>query len=365
MKKFILILLAVITLSACGNYDDKALGLSGYEDAQNTDVVSEESSENVSEEQKTEEVTKKEEPKEKDVKDTSEKQTTEKNETTEEIEKTEEVVSQAEQIVPSEPAVPKEYTISREGLSSDYSEYPNERLSWWYHVPKPLHEEVPARINDDIKNLIEKYDGIWQYPKEQKVVYLTMDEGYEFEDNSTRILDIARDKNVKIAFFVTGDFIRKKPDLVKRMFDEGHIVGNHTNKHLNGVKALQESDEKLINDIVSIESMYRDITGSDLMPFFRPPEGVYSERELKIVSDLGYRAVFWSFAYKDWETDNQPSREYAIDKIVGQLHNGSVLLIHAVSKTNVAILPELIDKIREKGFIIDTIDNIPSYGIVE
>ena len=347
MKKFILFFTLILILSACGNYEDDTLALSGYEELSD----SEESAEN-------DELVNKEEEEviEENVTEVAEEKLVE--ETLIENEIKEDKLEESTKS--EEPANPKDNEIVRGNVSSNYAEYPNKSLSWWYKVPKPTHQEVPADIDNGVKAILEKYDGIWQYPKDEKVVYITMDEGYEFEENSNKILDIARDKNFKITFFITGDFIRQRPDLVKRMYNEGHLVGNHTNKHLNGPRALEESDERLINDITSIESMYRDLTGTDLQPFFRPPEGVYSERSLKIVNDLGYRPVFWSFAYKDWETNNQPSREFALDKITGQLHNGSVLLIHAVSKTNVEILPELVDTIRAKGFRIDTIDNIPS-----
>ncbi len=244
-------------------------------------------------------------------------------------------------------------------LESDYSQYSNESFSWWYHVPKPLNEGVPAKINKEVKTLIEKYDALWQYSTGEKKIYWTMDEGYEFENNTTTILNVAKEKEVPITFFVTGDFIRQRPDLLQRMDAEGHLICNHSNKHLNPPKALAESDEKWIRDVTVVEEMVRNITGKDMQPFFRPPEGGYSERTLQILKDLGYRAVFWSFAYKDWETKNQPSKEYAKEKILGQLHDGSILLVHAVSKTNVEVFSELIDEIRKRGYSFDTIDHIP------
>ncbi len=244
-------------------------------------------------------------------------------------------------------------------LEANYFQYSNDSLSWWYHVPKPLNEGVSARINKDVKSLIEKYDALWQYSTGEKKIYWTMDEGYEFENNTTTILDVAKEKGVPITFFVTGDFVRERPDLIQRMDAEGHLICNHSNKHLNPPKALAQSDEKWIQDVTVVEEMVRNITGKDMQPFFRPPEGGYSERALKILKDLGYRAVFWSFAYKDWETKNQPSKEYAKEKILGQLHDGSILLVHAVSKTNVEIFSELIDEIRQRGFSFDTIDHIP------
>lgn len=247
-------------------------------------------------------------------------------------------------------------------LESDYSGYSNETLNWWYHVPKPLHQEIPAKINKEVRELVQKYDALWQYPTGDKKIYWTMDEGYEFEENTTTILNVAKEKGVPITFFVTGDFIRQRPDLLKRMDAEGHLICNHSNKHMNSPKALSESNEKWIWDVTKVEEMVLQITGKEIRPYFRPPEGAYSERVLKILKDLGYRAVFWSFAYKDWETKNQPEKKYAKDKILGQLHDGSILLIHAVSATNVAIFSELIDEIRARGFTFDTIDNIPAFS---
>lgn len=247
-------------------------------------------------------------------------------------------------------------------LGRDYSEYSNSTLNWWYHVPKPLYQEIPAKINKDVKELIKKYDALWQYPAGERKIYWTMDEGYEFEENTTTILNVAKEKSVPITFFVTGDFIRQRPDLLKRMDAEGHLICNHSNKHMNGPNALSESNEKWIGDVTKVEEMVLKITGKEIRPYFRPPEGAYSERALKILKDLGYRTVFWSFAYKDWETKNQPDKKYAKEKILGQLHDGSILLIHAVSATNVAIFSELVDEIRARGFTFDTIDNIPSFS---
>lgn len=250
----------------------------------------------------------------------------------------------------NEPAVRAESNLSYENLS-------NKELSWWYRVPKPLNESVPAKIDEDISNLIAKYNGIWQDGSGKKRVFITMDEGYEFEDNTTRILDIAKEKDFKISFFITGGFIKLKPDLVKRMLAEGHLIANHTDKHKNGAKALEKGTEVLIEDITKLETMYEELTGQKLAHFMRPPEGVYSERSLAIIKDLGYRPTFWSFAYHDWDTKAQPSLEEAKKKILGQLHPGSVLLLHAVSKTNVEILPDLIDEIRAQGYSIETLDN--------
>ena len=177
-----------------------------------------------------------------------------------------------------------------------------------------------------------------------------MDEGYEYENNTNEILDIASEKNVVITFFVTGSYIDQNPQLVQRMVVEGHVVANHSNKHLRVSPALDVSDQTLIDDIIQLEEKYRSLTGKEISKLHRPPEGGYSERSLAINDALGYRTVFWSFAYRDWLVDDQPKEQEAFDKIISQVHPGAILLLHAVSKTNVAILGDLIDEIRAMGY---------------
>ena len=240
----------------------------------------------------------------------------------------------------------------------NYADLSNESQGWWFIVPKPLNQDVKANIDTKPKDLMSKYNGVWQKQTDEKVIYLTMDCGYEYKDNTTKILDTALEKNVKITFFVTGDFIKSHPNLVKRMYNEGHIIGNHSNKHKNEVKAVASGVDVLKEDLISLEKMYKELIGTDISSFMRPPEGVYSERTLAVIKDLGYRPVFWSFAYRDWETDKQPTEKEAMDKIMGQIHPGSVLLLHTVSKTNTDILGNLIDNIRDRGYRIGSLNEL-------
>lgn len=240
----------------------------------------------------------------------------------------------------------------------NYADLSNESQGWWFIVPKPLNQDVKANIDTKPKDLMSKYNGVWQKQTDEKVIYLTMDCGYEYKDNTTKILDTALEKNVKITFFVTGDFIKSHPNLVKRMYNEGHIIGNHSNKHKNEVKAVASGVDVLKEDLISLEKMYKELIGTDISSFMRPPEGIYSERTLAVIKDLGYRPVFWSFAYRDWETDKQPTEKEAMDKIMGQIHPGSVLLLHTVSKTNTDILGNLIDNIRDRGYRIGSLDEL-------
>lgn len=236
----------------------------------------------------------------------------------------------------------------------DFNDLDNTSIGWWYQVPNPLGEDKPAAISDPTSRLLAKYGAIWQMAGSgRKVVYITMDAGYEYDGNTTKILDIASDKQVQISFFITGSFMANNPETVLRMVREGHQVCNHTEKHLNQPKALSTSLESLTQDIIAAEDRFRELAGQSFAPYLRPPEGVYSERSLAVIQSLGYQAVFWSFAYADWKTDEQPDPEKAYDKVMGQLHPGSILLLHTVSSTNVRILGRLIDGIRERGYVIE------------
>lgn len=236
--------------------------------------------------------------------------------------------------------------------ATDYSTYSNADLSWWYRPPASLGQNIPATIDPDVAHLISPHDVIWRRQTSAKVVHLTMDEGYEFETNSAEILDIAAAKDVRITFFITGSFLRNNPDIVRRMLREGHQVANHSEKHLRPSAALATSTQTFINEIRNLERSYQSMMGQPITRLFRPPEGGYSERSLQVADDLGYTTVFWSFAYADWDTDEQPDPTAAKNKILGQLHPGSVILLHAVSDTNVAILAEVIDGIRSRGYTI-------------
>jgi peptidoglycan-N-acetylmuramic acid deacetylase len=175
-------------------------------------------------------------------------------------------------------------------------------------------------------------------------VTLTFDEGYE-NGYTCKILDTLAQKNVKAIFFVTGDYVKANKPLIKRMIDEGHIIGNHGMKH-KSIPAL--SDEAVREDIMSLHNLIKDEFGVD-MKFFRPPCGEFSERSLATVQNLGYTTLMWSFAYVDWEADKQGDPEQSYDRITSAAHEGEIMLLHAVSATNADILPRVIDNLREQG----------------
>lgn len=250
---------------------------------------------------------------------------------------------------------PDESQNPDESNNVDYQQYSNSDLSWWYRYPSAYNSNIKPSIDSDISSLIGKYAGLWMLDTAEKKVVLTMDEGYEYKNNTNQILDIAKEKQVQITFFITGGYIDSHPKLVMRMVNEGHVVANHSNKHLRASPTLAVSNEKFINDISELEAKFKALTGDEIVGLYRPPEGGYSERSLAIAKDLGYKSIFWSFAYRDWLVDDQPSQEEAFDKIISQLHPGAIILLHAVSETNVAILGDLIDEIRNRGYTFTTI----------
>lgn len=182
-----------------------------------------------------------------------------------------------------------------------------------------------------------------------KKICLTFDEGYE-NGYTPQILDTLKEKGVKAIFFVTYDFASQNPDLVKRMIDEGHIVGNHSYRHYT----MDEVSDDVAKEEVSYLHKYVKDKFGYTMSYFRFPKGEFSERSLQIVKDLGYKSVFWSFAYADWDPDNQTEENQAFTHICESTHPGAILLLHAVSKTNADILGKVIDDVKKQGYTFTT-----------
>ena len=179
-----------------------------------------------------------------------------------------------------------------------------------------------------------------------KVLYLTFDAGYE-NGFTGQILDVLKKQEVCAAFFLVGDYLERNADLVRRMTAEGHIVGNHTMNHPDMTALDAAAFEKELRDM---EDLYTEITGQTLPKFYRPPQGLYSEENLKMAKNLGYKTVFWSLAYADWDNNAQPDPEASIEKLISRTHDGAVILLHATSKTNAQILDRLIEKWQEMGY---------------
>ena len=202
---------------------------------------------------------------------------------------------------------------------------------------------------------LRQYDAVYVGDGQEKVLYLTFDAGYE-NGYTGQILDVLKKHNVPAAFFLVGDYLERNPDLVRRMVEEGHIVGNHTASHPDMSKISEK--EAFSKELTEVEDLFRDITGKELPKFYRPPQGVYSEKNLEQAKQLGYRTVFWSLAYADWDNNKQPTEEYAFQKLLPRTHNGAVILLHATSKTNAEILDELLTQWKQQGYRFASIDHL-------
>ena len=202
---------------------------------------------------------------------------------------------------------------------------------------------------------LKRLDGAYVGNGEEKVLYLTFDAGYD-NGYTGDILDVLKKHQVPAAFFLVGDYLERNADLVRRMVAEGHIVGNHTASHPDMSKITDKT--AFTRELSEVESLFREITGKELPKYYRPPQGIYSEENLKLAQELGYKTVFWSLAYADWDNNKQPTREYAMNKLLPRTHNGAVILLHATSKTNAEILDELLTAWKQQGYTFASIDHL-------
>ena len=214
------------------------------------------------------------------------------------------------------------------------------------NVP-PVAPASPAQLS--------RYGGVYLGDATQKVICLTFDAGYE-NGCTEQILDTLKAHQVPAAFFLVGSYIEKNADLVRRMVEEGHIVGNHTMHHPDMSQLTDKASFE--KELTAVEEIFREKTGKDLPKYYRPPQGIYSEENLKLAQELGYRTVFWSLAYADWNNDAQPTKEQAFDKLLPRIHNGAVVLLHSTSKTNAAILDELLTRWKDMGYSFCSLEEL-------
>ena len=219
-----------------------------------------------------------------------------------------------------------------------------------------FQEEGKTPVGNATFEELAKYDAFYAEQTEEKHIYLTFDVGYE-NGNTPAILDALKEHQAPAAFFVVGNFLETSPDLVRRMVEEGHIVGNHTYHHpdMSQISSLESFKEEL----ASLEEQFYSITGEEMAKYYRPPQGKYSTANLQMAKDLGYRTFFWSLAYVDWYQDDQPTHEEAFEKLLGRIHPGAVVLLHSTSKTNAEILDELLTKWEEMGYTFCSLDDLP------
>lgn len=194
---------------------------------------------------------------------------------------------------------------------------------------------------------MKQYNAYYMAEGDEKVLYLTFDCGYE-NGNTEPILDALKAHNAPATFFVVGHMLESAPDIVKRMVADGHTVGNHTYHHPDMSKISDEASFR--KEMDDAANLFREVTGTDMVMYYRPPQGKYNTSNLQMAKDMGYSTFFWSLAYVDWNIDAQPSHEEAMEKLMSRIHPGAIVLLHSTSKTNGEILDEVLTKWEEMGY---------------
>lgn len=224
----------------------------------------------------------------------------------------------------------------------------NKKIGWG--IKRNDNHEQPD-VGNVNRKILDKYQGLYMGNKEQKLVYLTFDLGYE-AGYTPKILEVLKQNEVKGTFFITAHYVNTQPDLVKQMIDEGHIVGNHTVNHKSMPSCSLDTIKK---EVMDLHSAIYEKFGYE-MKFIRPPKGEYSERTVAYTNTLGYTSVMWSFGYDDWDEKKQGREEYGKKKILDNVHNGEIMLLHATSKDNANILEDVIKEIKNMGYEFRNID---------
>lgn len=224
----------------------------------------------------------------------------------------------------------------------------NKKIGWGIKREDSHKQPDVGSVN---RKIIDKYDGMCMGNAEMPYVYLTFDNGYE-AGYTEKILAVLKENQVPAAFFITGHYVNSQPELVKKMIDEGHIIGNHTVNH----KSMPDiSDDQIKKEMMDLHKSIYEKFGYE-MKYTRPPKGEYSERTIACTNSLGYKTVMWSFAYDDWDENKQGREEYGKKKILDNIHNGAILLLHGTSKDNSNILDECIKEIKKMGYEFKSLD---------
>ena len=218
-----------------------------------------------------------------------------------------------------------------------------------------FRQEGSAPVGTAGMEQLRQYDAAYLGDTREKVLYLTFDAGYE-NGCTEQVLDTLKKHQVRAAFFLVGNYIERNADLVRRMVEEGHIVGNNTMHHYD--MSRLSGKETFSKELTDLEDLFRQTTGKELPKFYRPPQGVYSQDNLKMAKELGYKTVFWSLAYVDWLNDKQPTREEAFRKLLPRTHNGAVVLLHSTSKTNAEILDDLLTQWENLGYRFGSLEEL-------
>ncbi len=226
-----------------------------------------------------------------------------------------------------------------------------EITNWGLSFQTPGQPPVGNASSQDLEALSARYLG----DPSQPVIYLTFDCGYE-NGNMPAILDALKKHHASGTFFVVGNFLKTEPDLVRRMVDEGHLIGNHTMTHPD-MSRISNIDS-FRAELEGVEQLYEEITGTPMPKLYRPPQGKFNKENLRQAQSLGYTTVFWSLAYVDWYADNQPTREQAFEKLLPRIHNGAIVLLHSTSSTNAQILDELLTKWEQAGYTFGNLSDL-------
>lgn len=236
---------------------------------------------------------------------------------------------------------------AKEVSSSQIIQEENWGLGFGQEGTKPTGNANAA----DLKN----YDAYFIGNTDDKIIYLTFDCGYE-NGNTEPILNALKKHNVKATFFVVGHYLESAPELVKRMLEDGHTVGNHTYHHPDMSSIV--SVDQFKQEMDDVATLFEQVTGQKMPMYYRPPRGIYNKSNMEMAKELGYQTFFWSLAYVDWDQNKQPSHETAFKKLTTRIHPGALVLLHNTSKTNGEILDELLTKWEEMGYSFQTLDDL-------
>ena len=259
----------------------------------------------------------------------------------------------AHEKLPSKRALAAHLNVSVVTVENAYSQL----LAEGYIYSKPKSGFYVCDVKAEDADVVGVRNAYYASDTDQKIIYLTFDAGYE-NGNTPAILDALKKHQVKATFFVVGTYIDSEPELIRQITKEGHTVGNHTWHHpdMSHISSIEDFQKEL----EYVETAYKNVTGKNMTKYYRPPQGKYSEANLQMAKELGYKSFFWSLAYVDWYQDNQPSKEEAFSKLLGRIHPGAIVLLHSTSSTNAEILDELLTRWEEMGYHVQPLENIIS-----
>ena len=344
-----ILLLFILVLTGCNNSNLTDVPQSSPDAIYPSDSVSSENDSETESEKpsETESETESEKPSETESETESEKPSETESET--ESEKPSETESETESEKPSET---ESQTETSSDTGSKYTRAELEALDNTKHGYGPgVHMDELNRPTASLyaQNAYGQYEAYFIVPDSKNTIYLTFDLGYEYNNNTPKILDVLKAKNVKAVFFATMDFAKRNPDTIRRIIDEGHVLGNHSVNHYS-MPTL--SIDQMEYEIMFLHDYIKENFNYDMW-LFRPPTGAFSDQSLCVTENLGYKTVSWSFAYLDYDTNNQPAYSDAFNRVSSAAHPGAIYLLHSVSNTNVDILPALIDSLRAQNYEIE------------